>query len=223
MSDAAILLSFLRGLEVVGGLQLALFNIREIEGDGLAVLELEGHVGLGRSGNLAGVLATALGGGGGELTVLAHKAGKVARTAQRARHTRARHLERIARRDGVELLDHIADPFGVGRDVVERQALTLGTLDTHAHAGGLGGAHELDVDDVDIVLGSDGLERVDDRLLGLGLDHCGTSIHTKKKRGRNPTSFNYNFICKQTIPIAAETCKHSTNLQVSVRTASPQE
>ena len=69
----------------------------------------------------------------------------------------------------------------------------------------------------------DGLERVDNRLLGLGLDHCGTSIHTKKKRGRNPTSFNYNFICKQTIPIAAETCKHSTNLQVSVRTASPQE
>ena len=124
---------------------------------------------------------------------------------------------------GSKLLNHVADPLGVGRDVVERQALTLGTLDTHAHAGGLGGTHELNVDDVDIVLGGDGLERVDDRLLGLGLDHCGTSIHTKKKRGRNPTSFNYNFICKQTIPIAAETCKHSTNLQVSVRTASPQE
>ena len=39
MSDAAILLSFLRGLEVVGGLQLALFNIREIEAD--VTLELE--------------------------------------------------------------------------------------------------------------------------------------------------------------------------------------
>ncbi len=37
MSDAAILLSFLRGLEVIGGLQLTLFNIREIEGDGLSV------------------------------------------------------------------------------------------------------------------------------------------------------------------------------------------
>lgn len=85
--------------------------------------------------------------------------------------------------------DHVADPLGIGRDVVERQALTLGTLDTHTHAGGLGGAHELNVDNIDIVLGSDGLERVDDRLLGLGLDHCGTSIHTKKKRGRNPTSF----------------------------------
>ena len=83
MSDAAILLSFLRGLEVIGGLQLALFNIRKIEGDGLAVLELEGHVRLGRGGNLAGVLATALGGGGGELAVLAHKAGKVARAARR--------------------------------------------------------------------------------------------------------------------------------------------
>lgn len=50
--------------------------------------------------------------------------------------------------------NYIADPLGVGRDVVERQALTLGTLDTHAHAGGLGGTHELDVDDVDIVLGA---------------------------------------------------------------------
>jgi hypothetical protein len=79
------------------------------------------------------------------------------------------------------------------------------------------------LDDVDIVLGSDGLERVDDRLLGLGLDHCGTSIHTKKKRGRNPTSFNYNFICKQTIPIPAETRKCHRNPQVSVPTASPQE
>ena len=73
------------------------------------------------------------------------------------------------------------------------------------------------------MLGSDGFERVDDRLLGLGLDHCGTSIHTKKKRGRNPTSFNYNFICKQTIPIPAQTCNHNTNPQVSVSTGSPQE
>ena len=218
-----ILLSFLRGLEVIGGLQLALFNIREIEGDGLAVLELEGHVRLGRGGNLAGVLATALGGGGGELAVLAHKAGKVARDGAAGAPCPGSTPRAYSSKRWGRAPQSRRDPLRVGRDVVERQALTLGTLDTHAHAGGLGGTHELNVDDVDIVLGSDGLERIDNRLLGLGLDHCGTSIHTKKKRGRNPTSFIYNFICKQTIPIPANTCKHNANPQVSVPTASPQE
>ena len=87
---------------------------------------------------------------------------------------------------GSELLNHIADPLGVGRDVVERQALALGTLDTHAHTGGLGGTHELNVDDVDIVLGGDGLERVDDRLLGLVLTIAAPPSIQKRSGAETP-------------------------------------
>ena len=158
--------------EVDDRLQRALLYIGIEDAHRLLALELK------RDGVLVGrhdralETATSLGRSGGELAALADETLEVARTAKRAIDAGRGDLERVGARYRVDRLNDLAHPRCMRGHLVERERFPLGSLDANAHARGLGGTSELNVNDVDAVLGRELLELVDDELLLLALDHA---------------------------------------------------
>ena len=88
----------------------------------------------------------------------------------------------------VQLVEDLPDPARLGRDLVEadRRGVLVGVVDVDADAGVLGGAHDLDGDDVDAVVCGLRLERLEDLLVGAGLCHVTSFWLTyRKEAGRN--------------------------------------
>ena len=86
---------------------------------------------------------------------------------------------------GFQGLDGLGHPGGLGGDLVEVDGIALELVQAHADARGLGGAHNLDIDDIDTVQTGARLQGVDDVLLQLALDHATPLFHEKGARA-NP-------------------------------------
>ena len=159
------------------GLQGAFLDLVKGDGDLLAVaVELDGAVLDAQKDT--GEAATTLDSKGSQGHGFAGKAGKIGLTAKRAVEARRAHLKGVGGREGVDLVDRGRNPLGLGSDLVERDGLSrgVGVVDAHADAGVLGGAHDLDRDNVDAVLGAGLLELIYDDLLGRLFGHV-TSHH----------------------------------------------
>jgi len=100
--------------------------------------------------------------------------------AERTLETGARHLEGVAAGNGVVTVKSVGDDQGGLADAVEVDA--AGPVDGHAQ----GGAQLLDIDDLDIVGGEQGLDQFVDTVRDTQVGHL-LSPFSKQKRGPKPT------------------------------------
>ena len=105
--------------------------------------------------------------------------------AQRARHAGRGHLEGIRAGERIDRLDAGTDPVALGCDFVERdrRQVLICVIDADIEHGELGRTRDLDIDDVDPVVGTLGFERRDDAVAQGFVGHAPTLLPYKKGAG----------------------------------------